>query len=199
MSSRRPLIGYSQALSIALYPAVRPTIQILAVVGIAISLQLILFSLTVVCIIPAGSIQFAVARVRLERFSAALDKYRLDCGEYPDSNVGLKALVTNPGTKGWNGPYVEESLRDPWGRPFLYEVSDGIPVVRTLGADGQPGGDRFDSDLSSRAPRVPIPESTFHVVQTFFNFWIAPWVLLAASVYALIRTRSKSKIAWNLR
>ena len=195
MGSRRPLTAYVQALGIATYPALRPTIQICAIAGIAIGLQLIMFSLTVVCIIPAGSIQFAMARVCLERFSAGLEKYRLDCGEYPDGYVGLKALVTNPGTKDWNGPYIKGSLRDPWGRPFLYEVSGGTPVVRSLGADGKPGGDRYDSDLSSQAPLAPIPESTFHAAQAFFNFQIAPWLVLVASIYALIRTRSKSKIA----
>jgi len=88
MGSRRPLTAYIQTLGIAIYPALRPTIQVCAIAGIAISLQLILFRLTVVCIIPAGSIQLAMARVRLERFSTALEKYRLDCEEYPDSNVG---------------------------------------------------------------------------------------------------------------
>ena len=195
MGSPRPLTAYLQALVIAIYPALRPTVQICAIAGIAIGLQLILVRLTVVCIIPAGSIQFAMARVRLERFSTALEKYKLDCEEYPDSNVGLKALVANPGIKGWNGPYIKGSLRDPWGRPFLYEVSAGIPVVRSLGADGKPGGDRYDSDLSSQAPLAPIPESTFHAAQAFFNFQIAPWLLLLASIYALIRARSKSKIA----
>jgi len=160
MGSPRPLTAYLQALGIAIYPALRPTIQICAVAGIAISLHLILFRLAVVCIIPAGSIQFAVARVRLERFSVALEKYRLDCGEYPDSNVGLKALVTNPGTKGWNGPYIKESLRDPWDRTFLYEVSGGIPVVRSLGADGKPGGDRGNARNSVETSGSGVTHST---------------------------------------
>jgi len=197
MVSRRPHAGFLQALGIVIYPAVRPAIQLLAVAGIAISLHLILFTLTVTCVIPAGSTQYAIAQVRLMRFGEALEKYRLDCGAYPDSRVGLGALVTNPGAICWNGPYAKEPLRDPWNRPFLYEISGNVPQVRSLGADGKPGGDLFNADLSSLAPLAPIPESSFHVAQAFFNFRIAPWLLLVGSVYALIRARSRTPAGFS--
>jgi general secretion pathway protein G len=191
MASRRLHIGFHQALGIAIYPALRPAIQLLAGTGIVISLILILFSLTVNCVIPAGSLKYMRTRVGLMRFNEALERYRADCGEYPDPRVGLKALVTNPGAKGWNGPYVKGSLHDPWNRPYLYKISGNVPVVQSLGADGESGGDLFDADVSSQAPLAPIPESSFHAAEEFFNFWIAPWLLLVGSVYALIRTRAR--------
>jgi type II secretion system protein G len=124
----------------------------------------------------AASAQYSWARVSLERFHKALEEYRLDCGAYPDARVGLRALVTNPGINGWNGPYYKESLRDPWRRPYLYEMSGDVAVVRSLGADGKPGRDLLDGELSSQDPDAPIHESSFHAAQRLFDFWLAPWL-----------------------
>ena len=37
---------------------------------------------------------------------------------------------------------------DPWGRPYEYEMVENCPVVRSLGADGRPGGSGGDRDLT---------------------------------------------------
>jgi type II secretion system protein G len=195
MASHRLLIRYFQALGTITYPAVRPAIRVLAVLAIAFGVNGILFSLTVTCVIPAGSPQYALTQVRLKRLKEALQNYRLDCGEYPDSHMALKALVTNPAVKGWNGPYTKEPLRDSWNRRFLYEISGGMPIIRSLGADGKPGSDLFDADLSSLNPLAPPPESRFHAARDFFGFWITPWLVLLTSVYALIRTRPRTVAA----
>lgn len=60
---------------------------------------------------------------------------------------------------GWRGPYVRlgfgtAKLVDGWGRPYVLFGLDGVPamagsdvgVIRTLGADGAPGGSGFDAD-----------------------------------------------------
>ena len=104
----------------------------------------------------------------LEQFGKALEAYRKDCGGYPNLRVGLKALVANPGVNGWDGPYTKLPLRDPWGRPYLYEISNGLTIVRSFGADGKPGGDLFDGDLSSQNPWPPLQESEFHATRRFF-------------------------------
>ena len=178
-----------RALGAILYQSLRPLLRFLALIGVVVTPCFILINLTAVCIIPAGSAQFALAQVRLEEFNQAFEKYRLDCRRYPDSRMGLEALVSNPGVPDWKGPYVKGPLRDPWNRPFLYEVSGGIPIVRSLGADGKRGGDLFDADLSSQAPMAPIPESAYHAARRFFSFWIAPWLLLLAFACLLIRMR----------
>jgi hypothetical protein len=45
----------------------------------------------------------------------------------------------------------EELLTDPWGRPYEIDVDLGTLAVqlRSLGADGQPGGEGFDADVVS--------------------------------------------------
>lgn len=54
-------------------------------------------------------------------FSIALDLFEQDTGRYPDE-AGLQALITNPGTKNWRGPYLKSASvpLDPWGNPYKY-------------------------------------------------------------------------------
>jgi len=59
----------------------------------------------------------------------ALKLYELDNGFFPSTDQGLGALTkkptTNPSPQNWNGPYLENSPVDPWGRPYQYE-SPGV-------------------------------------------------------------------------
>ncbi len=180
-----------RALGPARHPILRFIIRLLALAGAAVGTYRIEFDLNVRCAIPAGETRFAWAQISLERFGKALESYRADCGAYPDVKIGLKALVANPDISGWNGPYTKGPLIDPWGRPYLYEISAGIPNVRSLGADGKPGGDLFDGDLSSQNPMAPLQESRLHTTKRFFGERILPWLLLGTSLYAWFRARPR--------
>jgi general secretion pathway protein G len=58
--------------------------------------------------------------IQVGRLAQALERYRADCGRYPDARAGLRSLVEDDTVTGWRGPYVKEVPRDPWERPFLY-------------------------------------------------------------------------------
>jgi general secretion pathway protein G len=101
-----------------------------------------------------GQSKQAAARAQIELFGAALDQYRLDIGAYPPGTVGLQALVQNPNVANWNGPYLKKPAvpPDPWGRPYQYKCCPGERSdydLWTLGADGAPGGDGEDRDVTS--------------------------------------------------
>lgn len=55
----------------------------------------------------------------------ALKLYELDNGFFPTSEQGLEALLKKPATEpvpaNWNGPYLERTPIDPWGKPYQYE------------------------------------------------------------------------------
>lgn len=95
------------------------------------------------------------AKLQLEDIQSALDLFRLDMGRAPTQSEGLTALLDAPmSVSGWRGPYLRKrsTLTDPWGKPWLYhEVAnnDAAEVV-SLGADGKPGGEGDDHDVSSR-------------------------------------------------
>ena len=43
--------------------------------------------------------------------------------------------------KGWDGPYVNHIVNDPWGRPYVYETrpEGGHPILYSRGPDGRMG------------------------------------------------------------
>lgn len=93
------------------------------------------------------------AELQIRRLATVLEYYRLDTGRYPTEQEGLRALVERPaGVDRWNGPYIEGGLpEDPWGHPYVYRApADGAPFeILSLGADGAPGGEGEDADISS--------------------------------------------------
>ncbi|WP_447774119.1 type II secretion system major pseudopilin GspG [Variovorax boronicumulans] len=84
----------------------------------------------------------------------ALKLYRLDNGEYPSAAQGLRALVEKPtGGKvppNWRN-YLERLPNDPWGKPYQYlnPGTNGEIDVFSLGADGEPGGEKANADIGS--------------------------------------------------
>lgn len=93
------------------------------------------------------------AKAQLELFGTALDTFRLDVGRYPTSQEGLAALRTPPGgLDKWDGPYLRKDVPlDPWGRPYLYQSpgEHGPYDLYSYGADGAPGGDGDNRDVTS--------------------------------------------------
>jgi general secretion pathway protein G len=83
-----------------------------------------------------------VARADLRAIAGALDMYRLDNFDYPDTQAGLRALVTRPqGTKHWKqGGYLKKIPVDPWGAPYqyLYPGTHGPYDLYSLGPAGEP-------------------------------------------------------------
>jgi type II secretion system protein G len=80
----------------------------------------------------------------------ALEMFKRDCGRYPTPEEGIKALVVNPGTSGWKGPYVTHVQSDPWHHPYVYaSVSNRVGLL-SLGPDGKRGSpDDIESDTPS--------------------------------------------------
>jgi len=104
---------------------------------------------------PAAMRQLQSSRVsateaQIDQLRAALDIYQIDTGRLPPEDVGLAALVSNPGVPGWNGPYLRdgELPDDAWGGTFLYRYDGDRPRVISLGADGQPGGEGRNADIA---------------------------------------------------
>lgn len=88
-----------------------------------------------------------VALSEISTLEAALDTYRLDVGEYPDSLEGLEEDDTN-GAR-WNGPYLRRGVpNDPWDNPYVYESNGREFTLLSTGADGDRGGEDDDADIS---------------------------------------------------
>lgn len=100
------------------------------------------------------------AKIQIKTLENALNMYRLDNGEYPLTEQGLKALVEKPVTgsipKKWrDGGYLDKPKlpKDPWGNDYIY-LSPGMKNpngfdLYSNGADGQPGGEGKDADIGN--------------------------------------------------
>jgi general secretion pathway protein G len=96
--------------------------------------------------------QHKAAVAQVATIEQALDTFRLDTGRYPTTQEGLNALITDPGVENWNGPYAKKSiLTDPWQKPYQYESpgQHGDYDLFSYGADGQPGGEKDNKDITS--------------------------------------------------
>jgi general secretion pathway protein G len=94
-----------------------------------------------------------VARAQIELLGTALDTLRLDVGRYPTTQEGLEALSRQPGSlERWDGSYLKKEVPlDPWGRPYIYRSpgEHGRYDLISYGADGQPGGEGNNRDITS--------------------------------------------------
>lgn len=100
-----------------------------------------------------GKSEVNTARAQIDAFEKGLDQYRLDVGRYPSSEQGLQALMTAPpGEPRWQGPYLRKAVpADPWGNAYRYRHpgEHGEYDIFSYGADGQPGGDGTNIDITN--------------------------------------------------
>jgi len=98
------------------------------------------------------------ARIMIEGIETALKLYRLDIGFYPTTEQGLRALVEastiQPLPRNWReGGYLEKGKvpKDPWGNDFVYLCpgTQGEFDLISYGADGQPGGEGKNKDITN--------------------------------------------------
>lgn len=91
------------------------------------------------------------ARIQIGELGKALDMYFTDCGSYPDTGAGLKALVEpQSGCPQWGpDPYIKRVNNDPWGSPLVYENTGSSYVLISLGSDKKQGGSGDAADISS--------------------------------------------------
>ena len=98
------------------------------------------------------------AAIQIQSIEQALKLYKLDNGQFPTTEQGLRALVAPPTTgnlaKKWRtGGYLEKSSlpKDPWDNDFVYICpgAHGDYDLISYGADGQAGGEGKDADINS--------------------------------------------------
>jgi general secretion pathway protein G len=98
------------------------------------------------------------AKVQIRNLESALKFYKMDNGNYPTTEQGLKALVEKPAVgqipKSWReGGYLESRQlpQDPWKNDFVYlsPGEHGDYDLYSLGADGLRGGEGTNADIES--------------------------------------------------
>ncbi|HUD43131.1 MAG TPA: type II secretion system major pseudopilin GspG [Dokdonella sp.] len=102
-----------------------------------------------------GEARITRARQDIQGIVTALNLYKLDNFAYPSASQGLQALVTRPSGQpeapNWKGPYLNQMPKDPWGRPYQYQMPGqrGAVDVYSFGADGRAGGEGEAADVGN--------------------------------------------------
>ena len=108
---------------------------------VVITIIALLTSAVAVAVIPAldQSKKDRARGIDIPAIKQGLDTYYAKKGKYPDTGMGLKALV--------DAQIMEKLPTDPWDHEYQYLLESGKPVIKTFGKDGQEGG---DDDISSK-------------------------------------------------
>ena len=97
-----------------------------------------------------GKGKHELAKTGIGQVVSRLEIYRMEKSVWPDLEVGLRALTEASPTSAFYLP--ADNLLDPWDRAYIYITPgpDSHPYeVLSYGADGQPGGEGENADLSS--------------------------------------------------
>jgi general secretion pathway protein G len=104
--------------------------------------------------VDKGRVVTTKASLRL--LHTAINQFHMDTGRWPTEDEGLSVLVQQPAdVTNWQvGGYIETTTvpKDAWGHDFIFELypETGKPfVIKSLGADGQEGGEDYNVDLLS--------------------------------------------------
>ncbi len=135
-------------------PPPRPTTARLRTGGftlIELLLVLVILGVLAAIVVPkfAGRTEQArttAANSQISTFGTVLDAFEVDNGYYPKGKNGIQDLVSQPrDARKWNGPYLKEVPKDPWGNDYIYECpGKNNPTsydVMSMGPDGRVGGD----------------------------------------------------------
>lgn len=110
----------------------------------------------------AANVSMDMAKKELWVLRMALEMFKRDCGRYPTTTEGIKALINNPGELTWKGPYVTFTRPDPWKYPYQYCLTNNNALIFSCGPDKTPNttDDVFPAELTdqSRADYdLPLP------------------------------------------
>ena len=117
----------------------------LLIVIVILGLLMSLVAPTMFSKVDSTKVKAALAQMQM--IETAMDTYRLDMGNYPNS---LADLLTSEAA-GWDGPYMPKKIPDdPWGNAYNYASPgpDGEPfTLSSLGKDGTLGGEDTAADV----------------------------------------------------
>jgi hypothetical protein len=120
----------------------------------------------------------------------AIHDYQEKKHALPDSLAQLASADLKHGVRRMD---PDGTVRDGWGRPFVYTVSGNSYRVVSYGRDGKPGGVGLDADVSNVEPR---PSRSRLTLQQFLEMreihgaiWAAGVAGILACLIALLTVR----------
>jgi general secretion pathway protein G len=99
-----------------------------------------------------GQAKSGVAKSKITQIENAVEMFSNDYDRLPETLDDLVARPSDIPEEKWKEPSLRaKDLIDPWGRSFLYKCpgDHGRFDLYSLGADGQPGGEKDNADITN--------------------------------------------------
>jgi general secretion pathway protein G len=89
--------------------------------------------------------------LKMNDLEKRLDMFKLDNGNYPETEEGFEALLSNPDPDKYPNyrtkPYLKKIPKDSWKTPFIYvRTAEGFELI-SFGADRKEGGEENNKDI----------------------------------------------------
>lgn len=89
--------------------------------------------------------------LKMNDLKKRLDMFKLDNGNYPDTEEGFEALLSNPDTDKYPNyrakPYLKKLPKDSWRTPFVYVRKGSEFEIISFAADRKDGGEENNKDI----------------------------------------------------
>jgi len=89
--------------------------------------------------------------LKMNDLKKRFDMFKLDNGNYPDTEEGFQALISNPDSSKYPNyrakPYLKKLPKDSWKTPFVYVRKGGDFELISYAADRKEGGSESDKDI----------------------------------------------------
>jgi general secretion pathway protein G len=89
--------------------------------------------------------------LKMNDLKKRLDMFKLDNGNYPETEEGFQSLVSNPDVDKYPNyrakPYLKKLPKDSWKSPFVYvRKGSGFELI-SFAADRKEGGEESNKDI----------------------------------------------------
>ena len=89
--------------------------------------------------------------LKMNDLKKRLDMFKLDNGNYPETEEGFEALLSNPDADKYPNyrakPYLKKLPKDSWKTPFVYIRKGSDFELISFAADRKEGGEESDKDI----------------------------------------------------
>jgi len=89
--------------------------------------------------------------LKMNDLKKRLDMFKLDNGNYPETEEGFEALLSNPDADKYPNyrakPYLKKLPKDSWKTPFVYVRKGSDFELISFAADRKEGGEESDKDI----------------------------------------------------
>jgi len=122
---------------------------LIEIMVVLVILGLIAGAVTVAVIPRINEARVDRTKLDIAQIENGLKLYYARTGKFPDTATGFKVLL--------DMQILDKPPKDAWGNDYVYVLESGRPIITSYGADGAPGGDGVNADITNRPTTAQKP------------------------------------------